>query len=506
MIAQHYLDAAEALPDEPDAAAWTQTAVEYLRRAAERAAKLGSPAEAAAHLATALTRAGDELLAATVEVAYAESLLNSGTFESTIEHAAHAMEALDALGEPLLAGRAGAVLAHAFQEHGELTRALELTRERLASVSALADATRVKLDLTHRLVQLMRLVGEEDGMLELLDQEGRLAEQLGEPAAIARSLGSRALHFVYRGPRTPGVVLMSAAADMAREHHLTSALAQHLTNLNAEWIANDAERAVEYGREAREVARRSGVAHLMVFGTLNLSTALYVEGDWDEALVIARERDEGNPMLGVYVDMVERRVAWARGMPTEAATRTDLLDAEDQGVSAMSEMVAAYDVRSSDPSAAARKAVRAVVRMFGAVSLYDDFSVTWQAGADLAWEMGDLAAVDELLAVVDAVTDRPLPTGVRAAHARLHGLRATTTGAEPAEVERRFRDALDAARTWHSRPTTAQCQETLGTWLTTQGRGDEAAPLITAAREEYERLGAAHWLRRLETALVGASV
>ena len=181
-------------------------------------------------------------------MAYAESLLNSGRFESTIEHAAHAMEALDALGEPLLAGRAGAVLAHAFQEQACAPARWGLTRERLASVSALADATRVKLR-SHPPAAgpLMRLVGEEDGMLEFLDQEGRLAEQLGEPAAIARSLGSRALHFVYRGPRTPGVVLMSAAADMAREHHLTSALAQHLTNLNAEWIANDAELAVEYG-------------------------------------------------------------------------------------------------------------------------------------------------------------------------------------------------------------------------------------------------------------------
>jgi hypothetical protein len=35
-------------------------------------------------------------------------------------------------------------------------------------------------------------------------------------------------------------------------------------------------------------------------------------------------------------------------------------------------------------------------------------------------------------------------------------------------------------------------------WLTGQGRGDEAEPLLTEAREIFERLEAAPWLARCD--------
>ena len=54
IIAQHYLEALGAVPDAPDAAQLTTTAVSHLERAAVRASALGAPEESAGHLRQAL--------------------------------------------------------------------------------------------------------------------------------------------------------------------------------------------------------------------------------------------------------------------------------------------------------------------------------------------------------------------------------------------------------------------------------------------------------------------
>jgi hypothetical protein len=38
-----------------------------------------------------------------------------------------------------------------------------------------------------------------------------------------------------------------------------------------------------------------------------------------------------------------------------------------------------------------------------------------------------------------------------------------------------------------------------GEWLAQSGQSEEAEPLLTEAKEIFERLGAAPWLERLET-------
>jgi hypothetical protein len=41
-------------------------------------------------------------------------------------------------------------------------------------------------------------------------------------------------------------------------------------------------------------------------------------------------------------------------------------------------------------------------------------------------------------------------------------------------------------------------QEDLGRWLAEQGRAEESAEMLAAARATYERIGATGWLARLE--------
>ena len=77
---------------------------------------------------------------------------------------------------------------------------------------------------------------------------------------------------------------------------------------------------------------------------------------------------------------------------------------------------------------------------------------------------------------------------------RLHAVSST-------QVETPLRAALDDARSWGSPVLAARCSGELGAFLVDQGRGEEAEPLLAAARAEYERLGADAWLRELEASV-----
>ena len=113
IIAQHYLEALDAVPDEGDRADLASAAVNYLRRAATRASALGAPAEAAGHLKSALLRTSDAAERAMIGLELARQLQRTADHEGAIEHAEQASSIFDELGDPVAAGAAVAVRARA---------------------------------------------------------------------------------------------------------------------------------------------------------------------------------------------------------------------------------------------------------------------------------------------------------------------------------------------------------------------------------------------------------
>ena len=71
-------------------------------------------------------------------------------------------------------------------------------------------------------------------------------------------------------------------------------------------------------------------------------------------------------------------------------------------------------------------------------------------------------------------------------------------------MERLLREALDLYATWGALPYEAQARGELGGWLARQGRTEEAAPLLDAARTRLREIGAVRWLDDLELSLVAA--
>ncbi len=75
---------------------------------------------------------------------------------------------------------------------------------------------------------------------------------------------------------------------------------------------------------------------------------------------------------------------------------------------------------------------------------------------------------------------------------------AAARGDDPQFAETELRAGIDALRTFGATGFQAQAEEELGRWLVTQGRTDEAAPLLDAARTTFAEIGATGWLAKLD--------
>ena len=91
---------------------------------------------------------------------------------------------------------------------------------------------------------------------------------------------------------------------------------------------------------------------------------------------------------------------------------------------------------------AAALAREAAETMYAATGLYDDFTAVWQVATEIAWETGDRAELDTLLAIVDDHRGSNPTTGLRAQRARMAGLIAADRRYPVAEQH--LRDAIVA--------------------------------------------------------------
>ena len=137
--------------------------------------------------------------------------------------------------------------------------------------------------------------------------------------------------------------------------------------------------------------------------------------------------------------------------------------------------------------------------LLAASGLDDDFFVLWPPAVLAALGAEDLDLADRLLVPVSAALPGQRPPAVAAQWHRLRGLVSAARGDDPQFAETELRAGIDALRTFGATGFQAQAEEELGRWLVTQGRTDEAAPLLDAARTTFAEIGATGWLAKLDT-------
>jgi hypothetical protein len=121
-----------------------------------------------------------------------------------------------------------------------------------------------------------------------------------------------------------------------------------------------------------------------------------------------------------------------------------------------------------------------------------DVKLGFLHGLEAALALGDQEKADELLTTVER-----LPVGLRPPYlaATTHRFRARLAGDSPA-ADTHYIEAADQMRELELPFHHAVIQLEHGEWLTGQSRADEAEPLLTQARQTFERLQATPWLER----------
>ncbi|GAW49955.1 hypothetical protein PD653_3380 [Nocardioides sp. PD653] len=500
IAAQHYLDALDAVPEDDDVAELTARAIGELRRAAVRALALGAPAEAAGHLGVALERAAEPVERARIELDLARALREAGDLEGAIEHSESARDAFTAQGDELSASSAVAILAAAIAvDRNDYEAAIAMAQARYDALRGRDEAAWVLVELAQTLIQLQMRTSHD--FREIADEKARLAELVDDEAEIADSYVGLALHYMLTGTRGLGRALFASAVEIGRRIDRLDIVNRCLTNLNVSWTPDDALRALEYGRQAIVVSRQAGSLYAHSNTAINLALAQLLAGDWDGVAATSAEAETER----VIADFVIGRIALARGEGWSPSTDFALeLDGDDLSLRSFVLVSAAMHGQASGNGLAARQGREAAETMYAATGLYDDFTCVWQIATEIAWEAGDRAELDALLALVDDHRGSNPTTGLRAQRARMAGLIAAEED-DPAAAEEQLRNALALAEQWHSEPTVACCLADLTVLLTRQGRADEAAPLGERAREIFGRLGAVRWSEELDRALAGVA-
>ena len=500
IIAQHYLDAIEAVAGADDVADLQLLAVGQLERAAARATGLGSPQEAGGHLATALAHVDDAATRARLQSDLALALFSAGEYEAAAEQAEAAVQGFDAVGDPVGAGMAAARLGlTVIRGLGDPERARTLMEPRWEVLSERRDADPTRLALAEAMVSCYLWLSLDPS--DLVDERMRLAHRLGDDAALADSLNALALHYQDLGLPPVARILLQASADMARAARRTHVLTRALINLTGVLVEDDLASAVAPAQEALASATQLGDELLLSHARVGLAEVQLHQAVWSEVdeLLAQEYRDPvniiGSSLLRWFVSQA-RGLPWARPWEPGDPQLEALTSVEWRKEAAQAVMIR----EDGDLAGATTIALEGLDRGLAATGLGESFEMFWSITADMVLESGDAAAHDRLMALV--TTDDVVPTALLAHRARFTGLWASRHDADAGVVEAELRTAIERYEDWGSRLLAGRAAADLGAWLTREGRSPEAEPLLAQARSLFVEIGARAWLEEMEQSLL----
>ncbi|HET7351490.1 MAG TPA: adenylate/guanylate cyclase domain-containing protein [Marmoricola sp.] len=493
IIAQHYLDAIEAMPSEGDVDELAALAIAQLERAAARARALGAIAESAGHLQAALERAADPHTRARLEAALAWALEDAGQHEPAIPHAVAAVEAFDTLGDPVRAGSAAAAHGSALMSSGDNAGAAQVVEPRWDSLLEVPGADRALLELGRILHSASSRFGVD--RRDVLERRIQIAERAGETEQLAEALTALSTNYSVMGASITARAVMATAADLARTHHYPVALARCLSNLTVEYELDDLALALDTGREGVEVAARAGVAMWRDYTEANLLLALTAAGEWDEVSRML-ERGPAGMASQVVTAGVDGWISVVRGHPFAVpwgGSPPESDDPSDTAWIAFAEgQQARAESRGEDSLGRLKVAVDTMVQLSG---LSDDFVHMWPVAVDAAIAAGAREHLDHLLDVFDTSSARhKVPLSLRAHRTRFAALLRRDEDPEAASAD--LADALAAFTEWGSRPYVARTQVELGALLRSTG-SVEGEALLESGLATLHELGAGSWITEL---------
>jgi class 3 adenylate cyclase/predicted ATPase len=507
VIARHYLDALDAVPDDGDAGQIRGQAIAALTRAAERAGRTGAPARAAASYATAaqLTQAstadGQQASAAVLWERAAEAALTSAAWAAAVEQAGQAGELYRQRGDTRAAARAQVIAGQALRTWGRHAQAREQLTAALAVLRDDPDA-----DTVRALGELATLeVFAGSPAADALSAEAlALGQDLAvDEATLAGLFTTRGICHGFAGRRPEAAAYFREAARLATQAGDPVRLGRALVNLSDAVTGTDPAAGAEAARAAAAELRRAGARDHLAFAVENLAQALLMTGDWDAAGAELARAADADALAGIeFLACYRAWVAALRG-DTPAAQAAlaglgDLRASEDPQDQALIAVAEAFTAAALGQPAAALRHARAALDHAAALGISaEDLRWAWPLAVRAAHDLADTATTRDLLAQLDSYQPGQLAPMQRAERDLARARLAAASGDPDADVA--FAAAIAGLRQ-HSTPYhLAHGLLDHAAHLTARGEAEAAAAAIGEAAGIAARLGCQPLLDRAET-------
>ncbi len=503
VVASHYVDAYEAVPDAEDAAEIKQKAREMLVRAGERAASLAAAGEARRYFEQACALAEEPLERAAILARAGVMANRTGDPDESRALFEESISLFEAEGDTHAAARVSGQYGQllGFVHRDEALAWMERAFEVISSDPPDEDLALLAAALS----RAYWFRGDLERAAERAELALDIAEAQAYPAALAIALRSKGAVAFSRGHVEESGALMLHALKVALEHDLLDQAATTYFILSDREFRWDRYReALAYLEEALKVSRKVGSRPSELADLAEMTYPLYMLGRWDEALGLFDELTEeqtqsGGVLLSLLISLLEIHLARGR------------FDEAQRIFSLFSHLEGSNDMQDRSSYLAAQASLSwAEGKLDEALAHYEP---TIEAGRTLGHgqqsvKQAAVVALEAAIALGDSAKARELIDSLEDASpslqspyltAQAHRFRGRLDEDE-AELEAASRIFRELELPFWLAVTLLEQSETLAA----AGRVDEAAPYLEEAREIFGRLEATPWLERAERATAGA--
>jgi class 3 adenylate cyclase/tetratricopeptide (TPR) repeat protein len=417
IVARHYLDALEAVPQDGDAGQIREQAITALVRAGERAERTGAPALATTSYATAAELSAPEAVipgeapdglppAGVLWERAATAALTNGDWAATVEHAGHAGELYRQGGDTRSAARAQTVAGRALRLWGRHAQA----REQLtAAVAVLRDDPGT--DTVRALGELAALeVFAGSPEADALSAEAlALGQDLAvDDATLAGLFSYRGVYFDFTRRRPQASAYCREAARLAEQAGDTKLLGVALLNLSDALTATDPADGAAAARTAAKHLRRVGARDDLSMAIGNLAQALLMLGDWDAAateLTHAADADglADHELLACYRGWLAALRGDAETAEAVLTGLQDLKTSEAPQEKAVVSHLEAFIAAARHQPRDTLRCARATLAQASAIGIsHELLRWAWPLATRAAHNLRDTATTGELLAQLDS--------------------------------------------------------------------------------------------------------
>jgi predicted ATPase/class 3 adenylate cyclase len=492
VIAQHLLDALEAVPDDTDVPQLRDRAVNALIRAGERAERTAAMATATRAFSRAAALEEQSGSAQTDHSAaglYERAAVVAGTANdqpASEQYWGRAAALYDRHGDERQAARARTGVGGALRRQGRLEEAEQVLRGALAVLQA--ETTADSVAALEDLAVVVMLAGRADAQDLAHEALVRAQELRLDDRELARLLVTSGMCAAWRNQRLEAIALLREALVRAEAVQDARALVAAALNLSDSLVSTDPAAAAAVARKAVEDGRRLGNVFLLPIAIGNLVQALLLTGDWDEAE--AQCTPQGEERLGPELAGSQALLGWLRGQVAGLDDLVAIIDEDErpedgqwQSMFALTRAAAA--AARTDHKRAHEQAKRALSYVKTVGCSHEAIRWSWSIAAEASLAMGDLDETARLLGWIDEFPVGHLAHVQTAERFRLRAKLAAATS-DP-DARGAFDEAITELRTCGSPYHLALGLLDQAEWL--QGTDPEqAAPIAAEAGVIGERL------------------